>query len=76
MIKYFSKAPLNVKKMFLGDCAGDAGGIVTFVGTPRATAEGRRVIALEYEAYEDMARPLLDEILFEAQVRWSLEGVL
>ena len=38
------------------------GAVVTFLGTTRDTFEGRKVIRLEYEAYEEMAYKKLEEI--------------
>ena len=38
-----------------GDEPGAYGAVVTFVGTVRNLNQGRRVIRLEYEAYEPMA---------------------
>ena len=34
-----------------------AGAIATFIGVTRNTFEGKRVVQLEYEAYEPMVRP-------------------
>src|SRR5215210_5969282 len=42
-----------------------AGAIATFLGTVRRQSRGRRVIALEYEAYEGMAENVIAEIAGE-----------
>ena len=39
------------------------GAVNIFIGRVRDTNDGRPVTALAYEAYEEMARPLLEEIL-------------
>jgi molybdopterin converting factor subunit 1 len=39
-----------------------AGGIATFVGTVRASSRGRAVLYLEYEAYEEMAERMLEQL--------------
>ena len=52
-----------------------AGAVVTFLGTVRETSRGRRVMALEYEAYPEMALRVLREIAQEAQRRWDLGDV-
>jgi MoaE-MoaD fusion protein len=39
-----------------------AGGIASFVGTVREESRGRRVLHLEYEAYEDMAEEVMSEL--------------
>ena len=47
-----------------------AGAIVTFIGTVRDHTNDRQVLYLEYEAYPEMAEPLLAQIGHEAQDRW------
>jgi molybdopterin synthase catalytic subunit len=49
-----------------------AGAIATFLGTVRAQSRGRDVIALEYEAYEEMAEEVMAEIADEVQARYDL----
>lgn len=52
------------------------GAIVTFVGTVRDNSAGHQVDYLEYEAYAEMAEPLLEQIGQEAQERWpSIQAV-
>ena len=53
-----------------------AGAVVTFVGTVRDQNRGRAVTAMEYEAYPEMARPLLAELAAETAARFRLEGVV
>jgi molybdopterin synthase catalytic subunit len=56
--------------------ASDADGAVClFVGVVRRDNGGRRVRHLEYEAYEEMALPLLEEIAAEARRRWGVTDV-
>ena len=50
-----------------------AGAIVTFTGTTRDNNEGRRVIALDYEAYPEMAEKELARLGEEAKKRWSIQ---
>lgn len=53
------------------------GGIVTFAGTVRDHHEGRQVLYLEYEAYEEMARLQLERVAAAMRERWPvLELVL
>jgi molybdopterin synthase catalytic subunit len=51
------------------------GGVVTFLGTTRNETDGRRVLYLEYEAYEDMAEKLLTRIAQEINERWGITTV-
>ena len=48
------------------------GAIATFQGTVRSHSRGRDVIALEYEAYEEMAEAVMAEIAAEAKSRHDL----
>ena len=50
----------------------DCGAIVSFLGTTRDQHEGRRVLRLEYEAYEPMALEALGRIEREAVERWAI----
>lgn len=50
----------------------EAGAIVPFIGTTRNNNEGRKVIALDYEAYPEMAEKELARIGAEAAQRWPI----
>lgn len=52
-----------------------AGAIATFVGTVRDHHDGRAVLSLAYEAYDEMALKELRSIADEAARRWPLHGV-
>ncbi|MET0552445.1 MAG: molybdenum cofactor biosynthesis protein MoaE [Vicinamibacteria bacterium] len=51
------------------------GALCLFVGTVRDENRGRRVVRLEYEAYEQMALPLMEEIAAEARRRWPVTAL-
>jgi molybdopterin synthase catalytic subunit len=52
-----------------------AGAIVTFAGTTRNETDGRAVVTLTYEAYEEMAEAKLEEIAAEATRRFEVKAV-
>jgi molybdopterin synthase catalytic subunit/molybdopterin converting factor small subunit len=52
-----------------------AGGIASFVGTVRRHSRGRDVVRLEYEAYEEMAEPMLDRLAADLTERHGLSAV-
>ena len=52
-----------------------AGAIVVFVGATRDNTAGRKVLALEYEAYRPMADEQLEQVAAEMCERWDLTGV-
>jgi len=49
----------------------DRGAIATFIGTARNHHDGRRVRALEYHAYPEMAETMLREIGRETEARFG-----
>ena len=50
-----------------------SGAVLLFLGTVRDHADGRPVARLRYEAYEPMARAVLEEILDEVRARTGIE---
>jgi molybdopterin synthase catalytic subunit len=66
-------APIDVPEVIrlaAGGEAGAHGAVVTFVGTVRGDNQGRRVIRLEYEAYEPLALRAFAIISDEVGERW------
>ena len=51
------------------------GALCLFVGVVRNENGGRPVLRLEYEAYEEMALPLMAEIEAEVKERWPVTDV-
>ena len=64
--------PINLQELV--DCVTDpeAGAIATFIGTTRNNNEGRKVIALDYEAYPEMAERELTRLGEEARRKWQI----
>jgi len=56
----------------LQETAPGDGALCLFVGVVRDRNRGRTVVRLEYEAYEEMALPLMEEIAVEARRRWPV----
>jgi molybdopterin synthase catalytic subunit len=49
-----------------------AGAVVLFLGTTREITDGRQTVALDYEAYHEMAERRLRELEAEARRRWPV----
>lgn len=49
-----------------------AGAVVLFLGTVRELTQGRRTLALDYDAYPEMAEAKLRELESEARSRWPV----
>jgi molybdopterin synthase catalytic subunit len=50
----------------------EAGAVVLFLGTTRELTAGRQTVALDYEAYQEMAERRLRELEAEARRRWPV----
>jgi molybdopterin synthase catalytic subunit len=50
----------------------EAGAIATFIGTTRNNNEGRKVIALDYDGYREMAEKELARIGDQARAQWPI----
>ena len=52
-----------------------AGAEVLFVGKVRNHSEGKKVLFLEYEAYENMAEDLIHKLVAKTQALWPVEKI-
>jgi molybdopterin synthase catalytic subunit len=50
----------------------EAGAVATFIGTTRNNNEGRKVLALDYEGYTEMAEKELRRIGADAKTKWPI----
>jgi len=67
---YLGTASLDVRAVEEVVSGPTRGGVCTFVGTVRNHHEGRAVVRLEYEAYDEMARTQMSALCDEAEARW------
>lgn len=67
------RAPIDVAA--LGQADPRDGAVCLFVGVVRNENGGRAVSHLEYEAYEEMALPLMQQIARETLERWPVTRV-
>jgi molybdopterin synthase catalytic subunit len=68
-------APISVDEVSRRVSSPAVGAMVSFAGIVRSTNAGRQVRYLEYEAYPEMAEPMLAQIAEEIKVRWPVEKV-
>ena len=64
--------PLDVKKAIDHVSDGSVGGIDVFIGTVRDATKGKKVIGLEFEAYEKMAVSEFGKIVNQARKNWPI----
>ena len=70
-----SAEPLSLDRVVAEVADDRAGAIATFLGTTRLESRGRRVLHLDYEAYEGMAESVMAEIAAELERRYDLCGI-
>lgn len=73
MIKITAKS-IDVNKVIETASSLGAGAVNVFIGNVREQAHNKKVLWLEYEAYESMAVAEIKKIIDEAAHRWSLLG--
>lgn len=73
MIK-LTDSPINIKDVIDSASVNGAGAVNVFIGTIRDTTNNKKVVQLEYEAYESMAVAETRKIVDEASKRWELLG--
>lgn len=70
------EAPIDIAAEVAAIGAGraDIGGIGSFLGTVRDTAQGQRIVAMTLEHYPGMTERAMATIAAEAERRWNLLG--
>ena len=64
--------PIDLNELVRYVADPEAGAIVPFIGTTRNNNEGRKVIALDYDGYPEMAEKELARIGAEAKNKWPI----
>ena len=67
---------LNVNACIASVMSPEAGGVDVFIGTVRSQTRGKRVVKLEFEAYEKMAVSEMNKIADAALQKWPLQKIL
>jgi molybdopterin synthase catalytic subunit len=70
-----SSEPLDLAHVVEEAASDDAGAVATFVGTVRRRSRDRDVLHLEYEAFEEMAEPMLARLAAELTAKHGLSKV-
>jgi molybdopterin synthase catalytic subunit len=70
-----SAEPLDLSAAVAEAASDDAGAIATFIGTVRASSRGRDVDHLDYEAFAEMAEPMLERLAAELTAKHGLTAV-
>jgi molybdopterin synthase catalytic subunit/molybdopterin converting factor small subunit len=70
-----TEQPLDVARVVAEVERDEAGAVASFVGTVRDASRGRDVTYLEYEAFEEMAEPMLRRLGDELTAKHGLSAV-
>ena len=70
-----TSAPLDPQELVEAVRKDESGAVVLLYGVARNQSEGRRVRALEYDAYPAMAEKKLREVADEVRARWPISGI-
>jgi len=67
--------PIDYTKVTERVRSNDCGAVVLFLGTVREMTAGRQTVALDYEAYPEMAQQMLKQLITEARAEWPVHAV-
>jgi len=67
--------PLDINQITQLAHSPDAGAVNVFVGTVRANTQAKKVMRLEYEAYEPMAVSEIQKIVDVAKLKWPVKKI-
>ena len=71
-----SAEPLNIQSCIDRIMSPDSGGIDVFIGTVREMTKGKKVVRLEFEAYENMALNEMNKIAENVLEQWPVHKIL
>ena len=66
------EGPIEVAAVLAEVADEQAGGVASFVGTVRTESRGRKVLYLEYDAYEGMAEKVMAELAESLRAKYEL----
>jgi molybdopterin synthase catalytic subunit len=69
---HLTSAPIDAATLLEQVTHPRAGAVVLFLGTTREITEGRQTVALDYEAYQELAERRLRDLEVEARRRWPV----
>lgn len=72
---YLTRNPIPFDLFLKAPCDFRNGAGVLFLGTVRNHSQGREVLYLQYEAYEEMAERILKELVASALNQWDLHEI-
>jgi molybdopterin synthase catalytic subunit len=68
--------PINIQSCIDKATTPECGGIDVFIGTVRSETKGKKVVRLEFEAYEPMALKEMKKIAEQAMQKWPVQHIV
>ena len=72
---HLTRQPIRTAEFLNGDDNFKTGASVVFLGIVRGHSDNKKVLYLEYEAYEEMAEQMLKDIVASSFDQWPLEEI-
>ena len=72
---YLTRQPIRTAGFLNGDDNFKTGASIVFLGTVRDHSDNKKVLYLEYEAYEEMAEQMIRELVAFSFDQWPLEEI-
>lgn len=70
-----TRTPIDYHALTEAVRSNQSGAVVLFLGTVREMTEGRQTIALDYEAFSEMAEAKMQELIDAAKRKWPIDKV-
>ena len=67
--------PIDYQQLTESVRSNDAGAVVVFLGTVREMTGGRQTVALDYDAFPEMAQAKLAELEAEVRSKWPVTDI-
>jgi molybdopterin synthase catalytic subunit len=70
-----TREPIDYHALTEAVRSNQSGAVVLFLGTVREMTAGRQTVALDYEAFPEMAEAKMRELIDKAQAQWPIDKV-
>ncbi len=72
---YLTEEPIAVDEVIAAVNSENAGAVDVFIGTVRNSTKERKVVRLEFEAYDSMALREMEKLAQQVRERWPVEKI-
>lgn len=72
---HLTEEPLDIANVIASVSSDQAGAMDVFIGTVRNKTQERKVVRLEYEAYDSMAILQMEKVAAQVKEKWPVEKI-